>query len=104
MPYINYIFEIKCDIKKSIKIFILNSQYTISMFSFGVKFCQKEKLFLGLQVATLMKAVFGFFFRKNKGFGLVCQIYKTCSYMRLLNGSRIAIFFLSFRFHVAIYY
>jgi hypothetical protein len=31
------------------------------MFSFGVKFCQKEKLFLGLQVATLTKAVFGFF-------------------------------------------
>jgi len=49
------------------------------MFSFGAKFCQKEKLFLGLQVATLTKAVFGFFFHKNKGFELVCQIFKTCS-------------------------
>lgn len=54
-------FEIKCDLIKSIKIFVLNNQCTRSMFSFGVKFCQKEKLFLGLQVATLTKAVFGFF-------------------------------------------
>jgi hypothetical protein len=64
------------------------------MFSFGAKFCQEEKLFLGLQVATLTKAVFGNSFHKNKGFGLVCQIFKTCSYMRLLNSSRITIFLL----------
>jgi hypothetical protein len=36
------------------------------MFSFGVKFCQKEKLFLGLQVATFTKAVFGCFFIKTR--------------------------------------
>jgi hypothetical protein len=37
------------------------------MFSFGAKFCQKENLFFGLQVANLTKAVFGFFSHKNKG-------------------------------------
>jgi hypothetical protein len=52
------VFKIKHGLIKSVKIFILNNQYTRSMFSFGVKFCQKEKLFLGLQVATLTKAVF----------------------------------------------
>jgi hypothetical protein len=32
------------------------------MFSFGAKFCQKEKLFLGLQVATCTKAFLDLFF------------------------------------------
>jgi len=36
------------------------------MFSFGAKFRQKENLFLGLQVATLTKAVSGIFSIKTR--------------------------------------
>jgi hypothetical protein len=48
--------EIECDLIKSIKIFILNNQYTRSMFSFGVKFCVKKKnCFWGCKLQPLQR-------------------------------------------------